>query len=106
MRYFISFYLHELHNYKLLLPWIWKHFSIEYFIFLEEESISELSTIYPPSTSSASTISKITSELSQNNMTVLDASVLSPMIRRVMQEQQDQFMQRLEQTILQKKVKR
>ena len=74
------------------------------FYSLEEESISELSTIYPPSTSSASTISKITSELSQNNMTVLDASVLSPMIRRVMQEQQDQFMQRLEQTILQKKV--
>ena len=39
-------------------------------------------------------------------MTVLDASVLSPMIRRVMQEQQDQFMQRLEQTILQQKVER
>ena len=51
-----------------------------------------------------STVSKIATELSQNNMTVLDASVLSPMIRRVMQEQQDQFMQRLEQTLLQQKV--
>ena len=32
-------------------------------------------------------------------MTVLDASVLSPMIRRVLQEQQDQFMNRLEQSM-------
>ena len=44
-------------------------------------------------------------------MTVLDASVLSPMIRRVLQEQQDQFMNRLEQSMsimanMQKKVKR
>ena len=39
-------------------------------------------------------------------MTVLDASVLSPMIRRVLQEQQDQFMNRLEQTLLQQKVER
>ena len=43
-------------------------------------------------------------------MTVLDASVLSPMIRRVLQEQQDQFMNRLEQSMsimanMQKKVK-
>jgi hypothetical protein len=44
-------------------------------------------------------------------MTVLDASVLSPMIRRVLQEQQDHFMNRLEQSMsimanMQKKVKR
>ena len=44
-------------------------------------------------------------------MTVLDASVLSPMIRRVLQEQQDQFMNRLEQSMsilanMEKKVKR
>ena len=66
---------------------------------------SEISTIYPPSASSASTASKISSELSRNNMTVLDASVLSPMIRRVLQEQQDQFMHRLEQTLMQQKTK-
>jgi len=76
----------------------------------EEESMSEISTIYPPSSTGSSVLpsisaSKITSELSRNNMTVLDASVLSPMIRRVLQEQQDQFMNRLEQTLLQQKTK-
>ena len=78
--------------------------------------MSEISTIYPPSSTGSSVLpsisaSKITSELSRNNMTVLDASVLSPMIRRVLQEQQDQFMNRLEQSMsimanMQKKVKR
>ena len=78
--------------------------------------MSEISTIYPPSSTGSSVLpsisaSKITSELSHNNMTVLDASVLSPMIRRVLQEQQDQFMNRLEQSMsimanMQKKVKR
>ena len=73
--------------------------------------MSEISTIYPPSSTGSSVLpsisaSKITSELSRNNMTVLDASVLSPMIRRVLQEQQDQFMNRLEQTLLQQKVER
>ena len=73
--------------------------------------MSEISTIYPPSSTGSSVLpsisaSKITSELSRNNMTVLDASVLSPMIRRVLKEQQDQFMNRLEQTLLQQKVER
>ena len=78
--------------------------------------MSEISTIYPPSSTGSSVLpsisaSKITSELSHNNMTVLDASVLSPMIRRVLQEQQDQFMNRLEQSMsilanMEKKVKR
>ena len=78
--------------------------------------MSEISTIYPPSSTGSSVLpsisaSKITSELSHNNMTVLDASVLSPMIRRVLQEQQDHFMNRLEQSMsimanMQKKVKR
>lgn len=55
----------------------------------EEESLSEISSIYPPSSASKGS----------SNMTVLDASILSPMIRRVISEQQSQFLSRLEETL-------
>lgn len=59
-----------------------------------EETLSELSSIYPP---------KI--DFSQNpNLTVLDASVLSPIMKKL-QEQQNEFLARLEQTLLKNKTK-
>jgi len=71
-----------------------------------DETLSEISSIYPPSAVSSvtSTVTKAVSDMG-HNMTLLDATVLSPMIRRVLKEQQDQFMQRLEQTLLLQKTK-
>jgi len=56
-----------------------------------EETMSEISSIYPPS-SSKSVTSNIASEMA--NMTVLDATMLSPIIRRVLSEQQQQQSER------------
>ena len=46
-----------------------------------DETMSEISSIYPPSSSVTSTVSKAVSDMG-HNLTILDSSVLSPMIRR------------------------
>jgi hypothetical protein len=72
----------------------------------DEETLSEISTIYPPSASNSlhSTTTSAAPEAAAN-MTLMDVSMLSPLLRKFAKQFKDDFFQTLETTLKTRDVK-